>query len=384
MSFGNGGGLSWGSLDDEFSDIFTDDVPAASPVSEPVPEPSPQQPGKKKIKRVSGAKRKTIIWRNTILATLVALIAFGIYGIVKPEQQLTETEIARAAAKQLKIGTFPADHAQPYVIAYMTDYLTDTKDRGKIIGQYGTKSIAYRPADGAQIIAGPFIGDIVYLSDKSANITVTANVTGAGWLSFSVPVIYLPEVGGFTIPSEPSLVPQPATLAQQPALKQDYLGNKQPDELAEQVEPVLKTFFSAYATSNIDSIKTTTIDGKSEPSAYNGLGGRADFVGISDISVWKKASMPEENWWVTLKVKWDIPFTISSTDKDGKPSTEVKKSTTVSEYQMKMTSRNGKFYVVSVEPRAFIVDPKTKVEASAEAGKAAVTGSTADIPSSQG
>lgn len=252
------------------------------------PKSNGHRPAPTKRTEGSGHRRFVLAGRMLLWAAILLLAVRGGVGVVA---ELAGDAGPRTAPVRGQVmadeSVFPADAARAFATRFAQDYLTYDAASGR--AERAERLAAYVPPGAARDLGWDGTGDqlvrtalpveVRVVSDERAVVTVAAQMEAGHWLHLAVPVA-ADAGGGLTVAAPPALVagPPPADV---PSASWTPAARSSGDvPLAEELTPVLESFFEAYAEGRPDALAYYLAVGQD----LDGLGGLVELDDL--VSLW--------------------------------------------------------------------------------------------------
>ncbi|PRX07814.1 UNVERIFIED_ORG: conjugative transposon protein TcpC [Actinomadura viridilutea] len=276
----------------------------------------------------SGGRWWVWVGRAVLWALIIVIV---VNGVRAPFERFTAEDSGASGTQRSEKGTrFPTSAASAFALQFANVYLNyDQKDapaREEQLraflpegadGQFGWNGVGKMQVQSVNV-AGVDVRD-----DHNGVVTVLARSQDK-WLRLAVPV-YAANASSLVVSGRPALLPPPAKAAppQQGVRDRD-------SALESELQPVLGTFFQAYASSNQESLARF-----SDGAAIGGLAGAVTFFQVREI-VAPRGPAGERT--VTATVAWQLPGT-----GPGGAGGELEQT-----YELAMVKKGANWYVRSI------------------------------------
>lgn len=252
-----------------------------------------------------GYRRRLVLAGRTLLwAAILVLAVRGGVGVVTELAGDADTGTAPVGGQAAVRGTaFPADAAAAFATRFARDYLTYDEQAGR--AERAERLAAYVPAGsdrelgwdgkGDQSVRAALPVEARVVAGDRAVVTVAAQVADDRWLHLAVPVA-ADAVGGLVVAEPPALVagPPPADV---PSASWSAVGRSSGDvALADELGPVLGSFFEAYGQGRADGLAYYLAVGRE----LDGLGGLVELDELVDVWIGRGGAVRE----AVVTVRW--------------------------------------------------------------------------------
>lgn len=329
--------------------------PTVSNVQMVAPMPPPEPINRKKASRFTG-RRNIIALRFIVIFLLAGLVFLGIYRTVVPPKQVSEQQAVSWVTGAMGVTSFPANRAEGIVLSFMQTYLSvdsnNSEERKNILKLFSNENKVrdIGGIDSDSIVSGPYIMGVKYNSPQDATFTVYARTIALGNVAFSVPVAYDSKTDSFAITDTPTIVPLPPKIGDvNHSGEKDILGSSS-NIKADDIQPLMKAFFTAWGKSDTDSLKSFTIPGTSNPRCYAGL--RDAYTYISNEPPEVTTTSGGENI-ARVTVTWGKNSVIGQNSKEDGDMNLDKTITVTGTYLVKIVKKGEAYYVDDITGNSF-------------------------------
>lgn len=333
----------------------------------------------------------------TVISTvsLIALACASIYGLVKPNDSLTENEIVSTVNSTVNNTGFPVARGGAFVESFMQQYLTyipndkvsqaslDYFYTGDLSLESGLSSSTTRNISATvkqEIKNGPVIYDSESFSEYSARYTVGALVetspiessdetkTTLQWQFFNVNVYYDNVMDSFSILKDsPSVIPSIDVQSQVNIPESALLGDGSVDEeLTKEVSSVVRGYLEGYVKASKDdySMIDQYIISNPPTSLKNGLNNNYVISGGSESIQFEAYKEPETG---NVKVLANVTLENNLSKSGDADSNAIDRVQYVSTYVITLEKQdNGKYLVSKIAPKYYVKSDEAVLQEATE------------------
>ena len=336
--------------------------------------------------RVNRQTQKTIV-KNATLVILGLILVFTVWTAFKPDNSLSDEDITQIAQQAVGESGFPLQEGGGFAQNFMKSYLTLNQDdpgAEQILSYFyggsvndesntsGSSSQINRSISGTygqSIVYGPTIYSSRGIDENSANYVIGALVQPRfeaeidpntnkpleeqpqpQWMFFNVNVFYDSESDSFAIVSDsPTVVPNLDSMSPSDVPDPESLGEEiKDDAILAQVDPTVKGFMKAYATSTHEDTSALEqyLSSNADPEARNGLGGQYEIVN-ADENPFEYTVHADPDLEGVLKIDLMVEWRSTATEKDA--------ANYKSNYVLTLEQgSDGRYYVSKIAPKYYV------------------------------
>lgn len=289
-------------------------------------------------------RQKMKIGRIAVLIVFVLVSALGLKSIILPDKLPSDQELVATVASGMGITSFPEAKARGIAQRFFTAYTTYNPEnpaaREAELKNLNFNARGITLGNVAQnIMQGPYIFGVKYVSPRLAQYTVGAGMSNGKWKYMSINVEYDPESMSFNIPTKPNLVAAPTVIEN----TIEEIPTTKDEEATKQALNTITAFFKSWTASNKEELSIFLTDA-SGVTARTGLGGIYSFQELSSFAVLvNESANPEEQ-----SGNYAAVATISVVD----PTMSNADSQTIiqSSYNLLLQYSNQKWFILDIKP----------------------------------